>query len=260
MEEAKKFCSQTAISITTFFGGPLAAGILIRENYKTMDEEKKGNHALMIGIAATLFLFSGIFIMPENILDKMPQSLIPLVYTGIIFWIVEKTQGHVLKAHKENKGEFYSGWKSALIGVISLGIILFFIGLSAFIAGDLSKNQPDFDLEAYDKGIALFSKNEEVSVEVFNTLDTAGIDYLVKEMNKNIIRWQENKEIIKNINSIENLPEELTILNEKLDTYCNLRIEHFRLIVKALSENTDKYDNQMQFTQQRIEKIIEELK
>ncbi len=34
--EGKKKYSQRAISITTYFGGPLATGILIRMNYKIL--------------------------------------------------------------------------------------------------------------------------------------------------------------------------------------------------------------------------------
>jgi len=53
MEENKKFYSQRAISISTYFGGSLSAGILIRENYRSLGKDKKGIYALIIGIITT---------------------------------------------------------------------------------------------------------------------------------------------------------------------------------------------------------------
>ena len=103
MEENKKLYSQRAIGIATYFGGPLAAGILIRKNFINLNKERQGLNALIIGIISTFILFAGIFSIPENIIDKIPNALIPLVYTGIIYLIVEAIQGKDLKEFKENK-------------------------------------------------------------------------------------------------------------------------------------------------------------
>lgn len=260
MEENKKFYSQRAISITTYFGGPLAAGILIRENYKTLDKEKQGINALIIGIISTILIFVGIFSVPENIIGKIPEALIPLIYTGIIYLIVEKIQGKELKSHKAENGEFYSGWKAAKIGAISLVIILAGIFLVAFIAGDLSKTEPDFDARSYDNGLATFFENETTSLKVFNSIETENTDYLIKECSKGLVLWKENKSIIENISRIENLPTELIVQNNRLVKYSDLRIEHFEIIIKALTENTDKYTIQINNIGQKIENIIEELK
>ena len=259
IKENKKFFSQRAISITTYFGGPLAAGILIRENYKSLEKEKQGINALIIGIVSTILVFVGLFSIPENIIDKIPNALIPLIYTGIIYLIVEKIQGKELKFHKKNNGEFYSGWKAAGIGAISLGIILASIFLVAFIAGDLSKTEPNFDAESYDNGLSTFFENETSSLKVLQSFETENIDYLKNEVNKSIVLWKENKTIIDNISEIENLPIELSVQNEKLKKYCDLRIEHFELISKALNEDTDKYANQIQNVGLKIENIINEL-
>lgn len=260
MEENKEFYSQRAISITTFFGGPLAAGILIRQNYLNIDKEKQGKNALFIGIVSTILLFGGLLALPENIIDKIPSVIIPAIYTGIIYLIVEKTQGKELKSHKENNGEFYSAWKAAKIGAISMITILFTIFSVAFIAGDLSKTEPDFDAEAYDMGLSKFFENEESTIKVFQHFETGDVNYIIKEVNKNIILWKENRVIIDRIDKINNLPEELKIQNSNLRAYCNLRIEHFELILKTFKEDTDKYSNQIQVIGQKINMIIEEIK
>ncbi|MFT7158343.1 MAG: hypothetical protein ACI8Q1_003374 [Parvicella sp.] len=79
-----RFYSQTAIGMATFIGGPIAAGYLIRENYLSLDQPDKGKKSLIIGIISTVLLFTGIFIIPESIMDKVPNQILPAVYTGII--------------------------------------------------------------------------------------------------------------------------------------------------------------------------------
>ena len=114
------FYSQKAIGIATFIGGPLAAGYLIRENYKVLDQTEKGNNALIISIIATIALFVLIFSIPENIIEKVPKVIIPAIYTGaIVFW-VEQTFGAIFKQHEEHKYNFFSRWRAAGIGFISL--------------------------------------------------------------------------------------------------------------------------------------------
>lgn len=257
MEENKKFYSQRAISITTFFGGPLAAGILIRENFKSLNKEKQGKNALFIGIASTILIYTGLFALPEQIIDKLSSAIIPAIYTGIIYWIVEKTQGKILKSHKENNGEFYSAWKAARIGAMSMIFTLFIIAFVAFIAGDLSKTEPNFNAESYDKGLTTFFENEASSVKVLQSFDsTNNIDYLKNEVEKSIGLWKENKTIIDSVNKIKNLPERLLVQDGKLLKYCDLRIKHFELILSALNDNSDKYNSQIQKVGKKIEKII----
>lgn len=258
MEETKKLFSQKAITIATYFGGPAAAGYLVKKNYESYDQENKGKKAFIIGIISTLLIFAGIFSIPEHIIDKIPNAVIPAIYTGIIYLIVEKIQGQWLKEHKESGGEFYSGWKATGIGAIFMVILLVLIMGTAFIAGDLS--QPDFDTVAYDKEVARFVENENTSLVVFNVINTSEPQYLIKEFSKGIVLWKENKEIIKGLISIENLPTELIEQNKKLLEYCDLRIQHNEIIVKAISEDTDKYVSEIDRIGMEINNILEELK
>lgn len=258
MEETNKLFSQRAIAIATYFGGPAAAGYLVKKNYESYDQSEKGKKAFIIGIISTFVIFAGIFSIPEQIIDKIPNALIPAIYTGIIYLIVEKIQGQWLKEHKESGGEFYSGWKATGIGAIFMVILLAMIAGTAFIAGDLSK--PDFDATTYDTEVAKFVENENQSLAVFNVINTAEPQYLIKEFSKGIVLWKENKEIVNRLNSIENLPSELLAQNKKLLKYCDLRIQHNEIIVKAISEETDKYVSEIDRIGIEINKILEELK
>lgn len=257
MEETKKLFSQRSIGIATFFGGPAAAGYLVKKNYEAYNQEDNGKKAFIIGIISTILIFAGIFSIPEHILDKIPNAVIPAIYTAIIYLIVEKIQGNRIKEHKDSGGEFYSGWKATGIGAVFMVILLAMIAGTGFIAGDLSKS--DFDTATYDNEVAKFVENENNSLAVFNVINSEEPQYLIQEFSKGIVLWKENKEIINRLNSIENLPAELLEQHKKLLNYCDLRIKHNEIIIKAISEDTDKYVPEIDRIGMEINKILNEL-
>lgn len=257
METSKKLFSQKSISIATYLGGPIAAGYLIKKNYEAFDLEDAGKKAFILGIISTFALFGGIFAIPEHIIDKIPNAVIPAIYTGIIYLIVDKIQGSLIAKHTELGAEFHSGWKSAGIGAIFMVILMVLLGGTAFITGDLSTQ--DFDNKTYKSGIDRFVKNESQSLTAFNLLNTEETNALIREFNKGIVLWEENKEIITNLNTIENLPSDFVKQNVRLLEYSNLRIQHHSLIVKALTEETDKYALEIEKLGEEIESIIEKI-
>lgn len=231
-----KLYSSKSISGATFLGGPLAAGYLISENFKALDKPDEGRKSLIIGILTTIILFGGMFMLPEKIIDKIPSQLIPLIYTGIIWGIVEWTQGETLKVHKEKENSFFSGWKAAGIGLISLIIVGIGIFGYTFLSTDNEVN------EKYNKEFAEFSKNETETLVFYNNLNTGNKYSLLKELDeKTIPKWKKNIEIINKTNRFENLPSELIKQNEILLKYSELRIQAFELFRKAIEEDTDKY-------------------
>lgn len=256
MEAIKKFYSEKAIAIATFFGGPLAAGYLIQKNYETLEQPDKARKSLIIGIITTILLFAGIFAIPEEIINKIPKFIIPAIYTGIIFFIVDRIQGETLKNHKESKGEFYSGWKAAGVGALSMLIIFAGLFLTAFIAGDFSNTQADFNSALYEKEAAKFENNEREALAVFIGMETQTPDYLIKEFEKGIVLWQENKEIINGLNSFENLPQELSDINKRLLRYCDLRVEHSKVVIKTLAEDTNEYASELDRITLEINQLI----
>lgn len=236
-----KLYSSKQISGATFLGGPLAAGYLVSENYKALNEPDIGRKALIIGIASTIILFGGIFIIPEKIIDSIPQQIIPLIYTGVIWGIVEWKLGDILKAHKEYNNKFYSGWKAFSVGLVSLVII----GIGIFGYAYLSTDNELF--EKYDAEIATFSKNENETLSFYDNLNTKSRTALLTELDDKVIpKWKENIAIIKRTNAYENLPSELSEQNKRLLKYSELRIKAFELFRKAIKEDTDKYARQIE--------------
>jgi len=258
MEENKtkhlKFYSKKAIGFATFFGGPLAAGYLIGENYKSLNEFDKRKKSIIIGVISTLFIFIGLFLIPEPIIDKIPNQLIPLFYTWIIYIIVENNQGEILKYHKENNNEFYSGWETAKISFISLIILTLGIVLFVYFSTDNEIYQE------YDKGIAKFSQNETETMKFYDHFENNSRLDLLSELNNRVLpKWEENLKIINKIYEIDNLPSDLIEQNNLLKDYSELRIKEFKLFKKAIQEDTDKYYSEFEKIQAQIDKVLLEL-
>ncbi|SHH37086.1 hypothetical protein [Winogradskyella jejuensis] len=246
-----KLYSTKSITGATFLGGPLVAGYLISENFKAFNEIEKARTSLIIGIFCTLMLFTAIFMIPEQIMNKIPNSIIPLIYTGIIWFLVEWSQGDRLKAHKENNHTFFSGWRAAGFGLISLLIIL--AGVFAYTF--LEMNNPAYDV--YDTKIAEFSKNEDESLKFYDRIDSKGRITLLNELDETVIPlWKKNISIVNDIIKIEDLPSNFESSNESLLKYAELRLELFQLTRKAIDEDTNKYDYKLIDLNNQIEEAL----
>jgi len=246
-----KFYSSKSIGTATFIGGPLVAGYLISENLKALNKPDEGKKYLIIGIIATIVLFGGMFLLPEKIVDKIPKQLIPLIYTGLIWGFVERTQGDALKLHKENGNSFFSGWRAAGMGLISLVILV--LGIFGYVYFESSN--PAYEI--YDKQIVEFTKNENESLTFYDHIQTKDKSSLINELNNSAIpKWEENIKIIKDLNQIKNLPSELSNQNKILLEYSELRLKVFHLIKKAIKEDTNKYDLQLKTLNLKIERVV----
>lgn len=249
-----KFYSQRAISIATFLGGPLAAGYLVRENYLSLNKPDEAKKAFVYGLLATVAVFGFIFMMPESIMEKVPNQIVPLIYTVIIYYIVEQTQGETLNLHKELGNEFYSGWKAAGVGFVSLLL------LGAVIFGYVLLFEKDGNLELYDEKIEVFSKNETESLEFYKYISFEDKNKLVKRLDTEVIpKWNQNVKIIKEAMLLDGLPVEAVEQNEKLLKYSELRLEAFKLLKKIISEETTIYDKELDLIHSKIDKELEKL-
>jgi hypothetical protein len=246
--------SQRAIGIATFLGGPLAASILVRRNYINLGKEDYGMFALVIGVLSTVLLFSTIFFVPEEVMDKIPNAVIPAIYTAIIYLIVEKLQGKELSFHKENNGAFYSAWKAAGIG----GICLFI--LAAVIISIVYLRESNFDTERYDKGLAEIQKNETAALKLFDLPETTPKDELIGFIKTTgIPNWILNIRILNDLDKIEGITDDFKNQNQLLRDYCQLRIKSYQLIEKGLREETNAYDQEVIDLNKEIDAIADQL-
>ena len=116
-----KLYKENAIYVGTFLGGPLVAGYLMAENFKQLGQQEKVKTTWIIGIAASIVIFGGAFLIPN--IEKVPNYVIPLIYLGITQFFVKKYQSAAIKTHIETGGSMYSIWRAVLVGFIGLIII-----------------------------------------------------------------------------------------------------------------------------------------
>jgi len=254
MENTIKFFSQRAITIATYIGGPLAGGYLMQKNYEAIGQNEIGRKALFISLAATILLFGGISVLPEEVIDVIPNVLIPFIYTGAMYLLVDKYQGQQIREHKAAEGEFYSAWKAAGVGAISLLILMVAVFSVAFIAGDF--DEPDYDAVRYDNEIDDFTRNETKALAVFDDFETAETEALTNALYDGIMLWQKNEQIIHGLNSIDNLPDELLEQNALLMEYSELRVKHFKLLLKTIEEDSEEYLLEIENINIEIERVI----
>lgn len=246
-----KLYSLKAIGVTTFFGGPLAAGYLIYKNYLAINEPDKAKNALIAGIVSTIILFCIIFLIPEETIDRIPRILIPTSYTLIIYQIVSKLQGEILKEHEIKENSFYSNWKAAGVGLVSSIILVISLFGIIYIA-----TPKEYGI--YDKEMKGFYINDNITYEFLNNLEGRDITKIISEVNNKIIPlWEQNIKILKSANQIDNLPSELITQNKSLLTYCDFKIKYIELLKRAIMFDTDKHDKDLNILSFKLDSIIE---
>lgn len=247
----KALYSQKGIGIATFLGSPFASSVLIRHNYVQLGDERKGKIAILLGAAFTIAMFVTIFSIPESAIDKIPQQIIPSIYTVIVYFIVDKLQGERLKQFEEEGGIYMSNWKAAGIGIISL--IIIFGGIMTYIFLDPETN-------AYENGIQQFTNNEESATKVYNQLNSKTSFELITEINSNSIpKWEQNIKLLDSLSTNLNLDREMISRNTKLKRYSEMRIEELGYLKQGILLNTIRTNFKIDSLNREMQKIINEL-
>lgn len=228
--------TERAVWITSFFGGPLAAGYLIYENYRNLDNSRNAKISLIIGILASIVVFGGVFLIPEKIIDKIPNQIIPIIYTVIIYFIVKKIFGKELKDHKENGGRFYKTGRAVIVGAISLVLIIIIVFTYAFTATDPIAKK-------YDELMVEFGNNENNAITVFSIIESGDTTAILEELQNGTENWKQNILILDQMDKL-NIAE-LQKQNQILREYCNLRLKSHELLEKKFLEKTNIYDVQI---------------
>ena len=117
-----KLYQDRAIYVGTFLGGPLVTGYLAADNFRQLGEPAKAKTTWIVAIVATIIIFGGIMLIPN--MEKVPNYLIPLIYTLIARFLIQKYQGAAIKNHIDTGGQTYSTWRAVWIGLVGLVVVL----------------------------------------------------------------------------------------------------------------------------------------
>ncbi|HEY5370782.1 MAG TPA: hypothetical protein VIJ75_17490 [Hanamia sp.] len=161
----KKIYKEKEIYIGTFLGGPIVAGYLIAENFKNFNEPEKAKKTWMYTIIATVVIFGGIFLIPGT--AKIPNQIIPLVYTGIAYLLVQRFQNKQITSHLDSGGQIYSWWRTIAVGLIGLAITLIAVFGLLYFSNAQSNNQSTatFGIKKHE---IVYNKNNMAESEIDN--------------------------------------------------------------------------------------------
>lgn len=158
-----------AIWVGTFLGGPLAAGYLIAENFKAFNETDKANKTWIYAIIATIVVFSGVFLIPDNV--KIPNQIIPLIYTAIAYYFVQHFQGQNITTHISSGGQLFSWWRTIAVGIIGLTITIIPIFGFALLSDSVANASTSAKTYGIMKHEIAFDKDNITETEVNQLAD-----------------------------------------------------------------------------------------
>jgi hypothetical protein len=185
--------SVKAISIGTFLGGPLAAGVLAAVNFRRLGRKHAAWSALGVGLLASVVLFGGLLALPAEVVDRIPSALLPAFYVPLAGLWVNRAQGAQIKAILDTgAGRKASGWSTAGISlgslVLTLGAFLpFVLAMPPFgFSGEQMSYGPggmhkvylasDIDRPTVDRFYAVLSESGFVSSEFETAIQLERVD------------------------------------------------------------------------------------
>lgn len=248
-----KLYSLAAIDLATFFGGPLAAGILFRRNAIALGKSDQGHWLLLIGLLSHLGIFGSLIVIDEAILDRIPNFLFPALYTVIIHLVGQKIHGAYLSHHKENNLPFFSRWKAVGIG----GLVLLVTSIVFFAFVFVQEDPLQEKYLIYEQQ---FIKNEERSMPFYDHLQNSNDKELVDFiLGTYMPAWQENLALTQTTRQSEEWNAEMDLHFENLEIYSEKRIEMAQAFLRSHKAGTDDFFGEMEFIQWEIDSLLREI-
>lgn len=140
--------------------------------------------------------------------------------------------------------------KPITIGILTIVFSIGSFGIVKNITSDIGK---------YDEEMQVFLKLEQKALGLYRLPQTSTDEQILFEIEKNGVKsWEESLKLIEKVDTYD-LPDVIHLRNARLKEYCQLRIKSYKTIQKAITEGTNKYDNDINGFNIEIEKIINEL-
>lgn len=249
----QKLYNTTAVGVATYLGGPLAAGVMVRNNFLKFGQPKQAKQALWAGLGLTIVVFSLIAMMPPGLMEKIPNYLIPGIYTaGIVAW-VRAQMGERLAAHESQNGEFYSGWKTFGVGLLGL-VTTLIIGLSIIMLAPPTSGE--VKLEAAWTRVV---ENETKANEFYTLANKEGVtdEELLKNLDETVIPlWDDSAQVVKEMEALPWLDSDNVKKTAALKGYVALQQEKSALVRRVLTEGGDGLKEQIEAVNKKLEGVV----
>ena len=103
------------------------------------------------------------------------------------------------------------------------------------------------------------SANEEIALNLYNLDPDTPVEELIKAVQEDgINNWHLNLQLLQQIKEDE-LDEAFANYIDKIYHYTGIRQETYRLILKAIEEDTDKYDPEIEEKDKAIQVLVDEI-
>ena len=88
---------------------------------------------VLLGAGATIALFGFLFVIPEDVLDRIPNAVFVVPQLVLVYLFAKSLQNELIEQHISNGGGIASAWRSVGIGLLCLPVAgSFFLG-AAFL-------------------------------------------------------------------------------------------------------------------------------
>ena len=108
----------------TFWGTPIAASIVMAINYWRTGNRSNAGLTLLTGSLATFAYFAILFMLPEDLLENLPNAVFYVPQLIMVYAIASRLQSQLIESHKVNGGRVASAWPSVGIGLVCLPFVL----------------------------------------------------------------------------------------------------------------------------------------
>jgi hypothetical protein len=229
-----------AIWVGTFLGGPLVAGYLIAENFKAFNEFDKAKKTWIYAIVATIVVFGGIFLIPDNV--KIPNQIIPLIYTAIAYYLVQHFQGQNISVHLNSGGQLFSWWRTIAVGLIGLAITIIPIFGFALLSDATSNIGTDTKNYGIMKHEIAFDKNNISENEVNKIADRLiKTTFFDEAVTKYVYAKKVNNTYELSLSVVDGIANDRLALQPFIDLRTNLQslFPNNKIIFKLVVDNLD---------------------
>lgn len=136
-----------------------------------------------------------------------------------------------------------------------IGLLTIIVLVSSF---GIYKKLPN-DIGVYDTKMKEFVSMEAMALEVYSLPENTPNEKILSEIkDRGIYYWKENIKLLDGFKTLD-LPLEIRTRNRLMKEYCELRIKSYELLYKAISEDTDQYQQQIETYNKQIDAKVNEL-